>query len=506
MPITPELIEEEKINSSDGFRFIKTTQQINIFSSCINMLVEYYQLPTRRDTIQKAGDLIASCVEIGAPEAPQKKARSLPWIEKMINILDELGLAVRLVKLQPEKPFRLPTPAIWMSKKGSCLLITSAEAKRLLVIDPENGRQIWNFERAKQLFEEVNEIISIDVGLHTPKKRFGIGWLAPYIKRYRMQLIEVFSASFLNQLFALATPLLFQPIIDRVISKGAFDALGPLVILMLTFALLETTFSTLRTFQFVEISNRIDISIGSAIVSRLLRLNARFFDRRPVGELASRLGELENIRRFLTGTALTVVLDAFFALLYFGVMFFYSPFLTGVILLTLPFLFIITVGITPITQRLIRARAEAASKTQSLLVEILGGIQTVKLQNAEVSARRRWEDRHLNSINQGFKAVLANTSSSNALQLINKLSSILIIGFGAWLVLQNDLTLGQLIAFRIISNYVTQPMLRLASTWQSFQELLLSLERVGDVVNQPLEIGDEEESSIQFSTSWRNFH
>ena len=106
------------------------------------------------------------------------------------------------------------------------------------------------------------------------------------------------------------------------------------------------------------------------------------------------------------------------------------------------------------------------------------------------------EDRHLNSINQGFKAVLANTSSSNALQLINKLSSILIIGFGAWLVLQNDLTLGQLIAFRIISNYVTQPMLRLASTWQSFQELLLSLERVGDVVNQPLEIGDEEESSI----------
>ena len=212
--------------------------------------------------------------------------------------------------------------------------------------------------------------------------------------------------------------------------------------------------------------------------------------------MASRLGELENIRRFLTGTALTVVLDAFFALLYFGVMFFYSPFLTGVILLTLPFLFIITVGITPITQRLIRARAEAASKTQSLLVEILGGIQTVKLQNAEVSARRRWEDRHLNSINQGFKAVLANTSSSNALQLINKLSSILIIGFGAWLVLQNDLTLGQLIAFRIISNYVTQPMLRLASTWQSFQELLLSLERVGDVVNQPLEIGDEEESSI----------
>ena len=315
-----------------------------------------------------------------------------------------------------------------------------------------------------------------------------------------MQLIEVFSASFLNQLFALATPLLFQQIIDRVISKGAFDALGPLVILMLIFVALETIFSSLRTFQFVEVSNRIDIGVGSAIVSRLLRLNARFFDRRPVGELASRLGELENIRRFLTGTALTVVLDAFFALLYFAVMFFYSPLLTMVILLTLPLLFGVTLGVTPITQRLIRARAEAASRTQSLLVEILGGIQTVKLQNAELTARRQWEDRHLNSINQGFKAVLANTTSSNALQLINKISSILVIGIGAWLVLRNELTLGQLIAFRIISSYVTQPVLRLASSWQSFQELFLSLERVGDVVNQPLEIGEAEEANVVMPT------
>ena len=498
LPITPEFATEkdEAMSSEDGFRFIKATEKNNVFSSCIGMIVDYYQLPTRRDTIQKAGELIASSFESSLTNSKGRKSHSLPWLDKLIGILDELGLAVRRVKVQPDNPFRIPTPAIWMNAEGKCILITRAEAKNLQTIDPEQSRTKWGFKQAKQYFEEQNEIISVDIGLHTPKKRFGISWLAPYIKRYRIQLIEVFSASFLNQLFALATPLLFQQIIDRVISKGAFDALGPLVILMLTFALLETTFSTLRTFQFVEISNRIDISIGSAIVSRLLRLNARFFDRRPVGELASRLGELENIRRFLTGTALTVVLDAFFALLYFGVMFFYSPLLTGVILLTLPFLFGITIGVTPITQRLIRARAEAASKTQSLLVEILGGIQTVKLQNAEVSARRRWEDRHLNSINQGFKAVLANTSSSNALQLINKLSSILIIGCGAWLVLRNELTLGQLIAFRIISNYVTQPMLRLASTWQSFQELLLSLERVGDVVNQPLEISEEEETNI----------
>ena len=500
LPITLELQDEQSTSSDDGFRIVKGNNRKEAFAGCISMLVQFYQLPTRRDTISRASDVLELCVSKGISEQSRKKSEPLPWLNRLLSILDELGLAVRMVSVECDRPLRVPIPSAWVDADGNSVLITQANQRSLTVIDPRTGRQEWDSDKAKQQFTSQPQLISVDIGLHTPRKQFGLHWLIPYVKRYRLQLIEVFSASFLNQLFALATPLLFQQIIDRVISKGAFDALGPLVILMLIFVALETIFSSLRTFQFVEVSNRIDIGVGSAIVSRLLRLNARFFDRRPVGELASRLGELENIRRFLTGTALTVVLDAFFALLYFAVMFFYSPLLTMVIVLTLPLLFGVTLGVTPITQRLIRARAEAASRTQSLLVEILGGIQTVKLQNAELTARRQWEDRHLNSINQGFKAVLANTTSSNALQLINKISSILVIGIGAWLVLRNELTLGQLIAFRIISSYVTQPVLRLASSWQSFQELFLSLERVGDVVNQPLEIGEAEEANVVMPT------
>ena len=480
---------------SDGFRVIRADNQEESFASCLSMLANFYQLPTRRDTIARAAEILVNCKPHEQQQNPNRPMQT-PWMARMLSILDEIGLAVRWITLDPHQPFRIPTPSVWIDHVGNPALLTRTTGKSLTMIDPREGRVKLNKDQAEKKFNSQPIIISTDIGLHTPKKQFGIHWLFPYIKRYRLQLIEVFSASFLNQLFALATPLLFQQIIDRVISKGAFDALAPLVVLMLIFVVLETVFSSLRTFQFVEVSNRIDISVGASIVSRLLRLNARFFDRRPVGELASRLGELENIRRFLTGTALTVVLDAFFATLYFAVMFFYSPLLTLIILLTVPLLFGVSLGITPITQRLIRARAEASSRTQSLLVEILGGIQTVKLQNAELTARRQWEDRHLQSINKGFQAVLANTSSSNALQLINKVSGILVIGVGAWLVLRNELTLGQLIAFRIISNYVTQPMLRLASTWQQFQELSLSLERVGDVVNQPLEIGAEEELSI----------
>ena len=467
---------------SDGFNYIRVKTRRDSFYSCLQMLNDYFNLPPRVDALQRAADYL--------------EARESTWSSDILNILDKFGLAVRLVKIDMKRPLNLPTPALWISKQGHCKLITSKTTRSINLIDPIEGRKCLNFNQAFQLFNESQEIVSVDIGLHTPTKKFDIFWLLPYVRRYRTQLVEVFAASFLNQIFALATPLLFQQIIDRVISKGASDALMPLAILMLICALLEVTFSSLRTFQFVEVSNRIDIGVGSAIVSRLLRLNARFFDTRPVGELSSRMGELTNIRNFLTGTALTVVLDAIFSLLYFSVMMYYSAILTLIIFLTIPPLMLVTIGITPITQKLIRRRAEAASRTQSLLVEILGGIQTVKLQNAELSSRKKWEDRHLETINQGFKAILANTSSSNALQLINKLSSIIVIGVGASLVVDNKLTLGELIAFRIIAGYVTQPMMRLASSWQNFQEMSLSLERVGDIVNQSLEVKENEETNI----------
>ena len=186
-----------------------------------------------------------------------------------------------------------------------------------------------------------------------------------------------------------------------------------------------------------------------------------------------------------------------FATLYIAVMFFYSVTLTVVILSTVPLLILATVGLTPITQKLLRSRAEAYAKSQSYMVELLNGIQTIKVQNSLFTARRKWEELQLQTINKGFKTVIANTASNNLLQFINKISAILIISVGSWLVIQNQLTLGELIAFRIISGYVTQPLLRLASTYQSFQETSLSVERLADLVNQPLESSPSQDSMLE---------
>ncbi len=466
-----------------NFDLIKATDREGSYFACISMIIKFFDMPTTTETIKRASKIIEE----------QKKS----WSNNLINLLDRLGLSVRPIRINKDNPLLVPSPSLWIDAQGNCNLILKSNSKFINLYSPIEGLKILNKSECLNLFKNSLEIITVEVGLNTPKKRFNLAWLFPYVRKFRNQLIEVFAASFLTQLFQLATPLLFQQIIDRVLSKGATEALSPLVILMIIFSLLEIIFSSLRTFQFVEISNRIDIGIGSAILSRMLRLNARFFDSRPVGELSSRLNELENIRRFLTGTALTVVLDAIFSILYFSVMIFYSPLLTSVVLISVPLLFIVTVGITPLTQKLIRLRAEAQARTNAFLVEILGGIHTIKLQNAEFNARRQWEDKHLNAINQGFKAILANTSSSNAGQLINKLTNIAVIGIGSWLVINKEITLGQLIAFRIISGYVTQPMLRLSGSWQQFQEMSLSLQRVGDIVNQPLEVLENEDKNIE---------
>ena len=466
-----------------GFHPITGRNAEQSFEAILMMVVRHFSMPTRRDTLKKASSFILN-------------SRGGPSSEKIVSVFDQLGLLARVINCRITESSRIPVPSVILDPQKNPYLVIEASVKGLLAISPQNGIQLLDTSALLSEESDILAVISVTKTASTPTARFGFGWMLPYLQVYKYGLLEVFIASFITQLFALATPLLFQQIIDRVIGQGSSGALGGFAALMALFMILEIIFSSLRTFQFMEISNRIDINIGSSIISRLLRLNARYFEKRPVGELASRLNELDKIRSFLTGTALTVVLDAFFALLYFGIMLFYSPLLAGIILGSIPLLLIVILSLTPLTQKLIRQRAEAHSRTHSYMVEVLNGIQTVKLQNSELTARRKWEDLHLDDINKGFKTVLANTASSNALQLINKTTNILVICVGASLVLNNELTLGQLIAFRIISGYVTQPILRLASTWNNFQEVSMSVERLGDVVNQSLETSELETSNI----------
>ncbi|RMD69474.1 MAG: peptidase domain-containing ABC transporter, partial [Cyanobacteria bacterium J149] len=265
------------------------------------------------------------------------------------------------------------------------------------------------------------------------------------------------------------------------------DTLQVLGIFLVVLAVFEAILSTLRTYSFVDTTNRIDMTLGSEIIDHLLRLPLRYFEKRPVGEISTRINELENIRSFLTGTALTVVLDAIFSVIYIVVMFIYSPLLTFVALGIIPIFVALTLIFSPLIRRQLRAKAERNASTQSHLVEIMSGIQTVKAQNIELKSRWEWQERYAKYVGTGFKTVITQTLAGSASNFLNKLSQLLVLWVGAYLVLQGDLTLGQLIAFRIISGYVTQPILRLAQLWQNFQQTALSLERLADIVDHPQE-------------------
>ena len=263
-------------------------------------------------------------------------------------------------------------------------------------------------------------------------------------------------------------------------------------------SLAQAVLSSLRTYLFSDTTNRIDITLGSTIIDHLLRLPLGYFADRPVGEVSSRINELEKIRRFLTGTALTVILDAVFAVIYIAVMLLYSVQLTIWALIVVPLFVAVTFFSAPIIRKQLREQAEANARVQSHLVETVGGMETIKGQSMEVHSRWRWQQLYGGQITSGFRNVITSTAAGSTSQFLEQLSGLMVLWIGASLVLNGEMTLGQLIAFRILASYVTSPLLRMANLWQNFQETALSLERLADIVDHPqeLEIAGEQKPPI----------
>ena len=386
----------------------------------------------------------------------------------------------------------MPCLVIW---QDSLALIYELTDKELVIAVPELGVRRYKPEDFLETWGDGGEVLLLKKTKDTPQERFGLNWFYPALQKYKRVLIEVFIASFFVQLFQLANPLMIQVIIDKVISQNSPDTLWWLVGFLIVINVFEALLTTLRTYLFVDTTNRIDLSLGSEIIDHLLRLPLRYFEKRPVGEISTRINELERIRQFLTGTALTVVLDCIFSVLYVVVMFLYSPLLTAVSLAIIPVFIGLTLIFSPTIRKQLRTKAERNAETQSYLVEVLTGIQTVKAQNIELRSRWKWQERYARYISTGFKTVITSTLAKSASDFLNKLSRVIIIGMGAFLVLEGKLTLGQLIAFRIIAGYVTSPVMRLATLWQNFQETALSLERLADIVDHPEE-GEEDRNNI----------
>jgi ATP-binding cassette subfamily B protein len=401
-------------------------------------------------------------------------------------VAESLGLQTQLLEVKADAINRLDAPL--MVRWGNGLAVIYRTGIKTLVIGiPAVGNQDMSMADFQEQWGEEGEVLTLQVNELTPQKKFGFSWFIPSIVRHRVVLLEVLLASFFVQLFGLVNPLLIQQVIDKVIINSNRDSLGVLGLLLVVFAIFEGLLLCLRTFLFIDTTNRIDLSLGTKIIDHLLRLPLSYFDRRPVGEVSSRIGELEKIRGFLTGTALTTILDAVFSLVYIVVMLMYSWELTLLTLAVIPLLVGLTLVVSPIVRKQLQTRAVASGKTQSHLIEVLSSMMTVKAQNIELRSRWKWQDLYTDFIAEGFDNTIVSTTANTMGSFLNQLSSLLLIWAGASLVLDGKLSLGELIAFRMIAGYVTGPILRMTSIWQSVQETALSLERLSDVIDHPQE-------------------
>ncbi|ELR97182.1 peptidase domain-containing ABC transporter [Gloeocapsa sp. PCC 73106] len=465
--------KEEAQGDIKDYPYVKGKTPEETGLACFQMLSKYFGMPFRKDVIQR----------IVADQIQQQGSLSLDICGAISELM---GLNAQLLMMPRQAVTRINTPAL-VRWQGSLAIIYEISDRHVVLAVPEIGLMRRQAEDFFNSWEDPGQILLLKQTKQTPQERFGLSWFVPYIQKYRRVLIEVFISSFFVQLFALANPLMIQVIIDKVIVQNSPDTLHVLGFFLLIIAIFEAVLTTLRTYLFVDTTNRIDMSLGTQIIDHLLRLPLRYFERRPVGEISTRINELENIRQFLTGTALTVVLDAVFSVIYVVVMLIYSPLLTFVSLGIIPFFVGLTWFFSPIIRRQIRAKAERNAETQSHLVEVMTGIQTVKAQNIELRARWQWQEYYARYVDTGFNTVITSTLAGSMSNFLNKLSALLVLWVGAYLVLEGKLSLGQLIAFRIISGYVTSPILRLTQLWQNFQETALSLERLSDIVDHPQE-------------------
>ncbi|MED5165140.1 MAG: peptidase domain-containing ABC transporter, partial [Cyanobacteriota bacterium] len=480
-PSRPPVSSLNSPSSSEDF-FVGGQGPLQETLACFQMLAMLMKLPFRRDSIEK---MLRDSLRRG----------QTPTLRMCGQIAAGLGLHVAGAKVPALMGTRLQTPTL-VPWQQSFALVTRSDQLGLTLASPSEGFIKLDPSQLEEAFPEGIELLLLDRSNTTPEQAFGPSWFWPALQRYRGVLIQVLIAGFVVQLFTLANPLLIQVIIDKVINQRSLDTLQILGFALVIVTVLEGVLGSLKTFLFAETTNRIDQRLGAEVIDHLLRLPLGYFDKRPVGELGSRVSELEKIRNFLTGQALTTLLDAAFSVIYVVVMVIYSWLLTLIALAVLP----IQVGLTllgaPLFRRQFRQTAEENAKTQSHLVEVLTGIQTVKAQNVEMISRWKWQERYGRYISRSFEKTISGTALSQTSQVLQKISQLLVLWVGASMVLAGDLTLGQLIAFRIISGYVTQPLLRLSTIWQSIQELRVSFERLADVIDTPQESNDLDKGKV----------
>lgn len=401
----------------------------------------------------------------------------------------KLKLKAKMVKTKYDRLVQTPLPAIACDKDGSFFIMGKVDKDKVLIQDPRQQRPIILTEL--ELFERwTGELILMrsQASIASELTRFDFTWFIPAIVKYRKLIGEVLLASFVLQLFALLTPLFFQVVMDKVLVHRSLTTLDVIAIGLLAIMIFESLLSGLRSYVFAHTTSRIDVELGSKLFRHLVTLPLAYFQARRVGDSVARVRELENIRSFLTGNAITVVLDILFSFVFVAVMLFYSGWLTLVVILSLPLYFAVSLLITPLLRARLQESFNRGAENQAFLVETINGIDTLKAMAVEPQITRKWDNQLASYVAASFKTRTLSTIANESVGFIGKLVTVCTLWLGAQLVITGHLTVGQLIAFNMLAGRVAQPIMRLAQLWTNFQQTGVSIQRLGDILNSKTEL------------------
>lgn len=402
----------------------------------------------------------------------------------LLRAAKHLGLKAGLVKTKWSKLSETPLPAMAKRTDGRYLVLAKVEAEKVLVQDPVEAHPlVLSREQLEAMWSGELLLFTKRANVRLQDLNFDFTWFIPAIVKYRKFLGEVLVASFFLQLFALLTPLFTQVVIDKVLVHKGFTTLHVLAIGMITLAVFDAILGGLRTYLFSHTTNRIDVSLGAQLFRHVLALPLSYFEARRVGDTVARVRELEHIRQFLTSHSVTVVLDVVFTAVFLTVMWLYSPMLTLVVMASLPIYALLSVAITPAIRARLHEKFNRGAENQAFLVEAVNGIQTVKAMAVEPPLLRKWEEQLAGYVRASFRATSVMMIAGQSATCVQKVTTVAVLWLGAYHVIDGDLSIGQLIAFNMLSAQVTGPVLRLVNLWQDFQQVGISMQRLGDVLN-----------------------
>ncbi|MEX0603950.1 MAG: peptidase domain-containing ABC transporter [Marinobacter sp.] len=443
------------------------------------MLLEQFPPPYTRASFQQASEALGFVVELHRGTLASLKSEKLPCVVHQRAELND--------------------PACEDSDTGETTLcpalVVRADGERILYFEPGSDTpHTAGVEEADRRFEPLAlGVLPADTPppedeAHAEPKRFGFSWFIPEMLRHQRVWRDIIIASLAIQLLGLAMPLFTQVIIDKVIVHNTLNTLLVVAVALVMFAIFTAIMTWIRQYLVLHTGNRIDAVLGANVFSHLFRLPMRYFEQRPTGTLVARIEGIETIRSFITGAAVTLVLDLPFMFVFLAVMFFYSWQLTLIVLGILLAIAIISISIAPALRRRLNEQFQLGARNQAFLVEYITGMETVKSLQMEPQLRNRFGDYLASYLGSSFRARnLFNTYNVSA-NTLEQIQSLAILCVGAWIVMTtNTMTVGMLVAFQMFASRLSQPVLRLVGLWQEFQQANIAVKRLGDVMDAPAE-------------------